>query len=319
MYDDTLNAVDVLRLHADLDGIVWYGTDSLPFENSGRSVAEFYRNPSVLNVPLRGARTIRLLGTADNAQLIVGLKRLHHDDPAVGRRQAVLLGSPMVVPSPAMRANAESVLQAMWQLGTTAAVPGCWHRMTHHDYTTYAIITEFRLTGGQPSELARRTLRYHPAWPALSFLSALDEDAACKLVAEIVEPRWFRHPFRPNRLTRLNSYLGLTPANMAAFVAGERGGRHYERAQTVLTTWAYGFKHSMNGPNGFLQRIADRAESGKYHVGLLRASERFARFLFEVWTAESTDHPDVKFDPRRFFKRDDEASAYVEHRRAIRV
>ncbi len=311
--------IKLLRLHTDLDGVVWYGHDALPFEATGRSAGDFHRNPDGFDIGLRIAKTVRVMGVPDNAPLVVGLKKYHHDNPKVAAKQAVYLGSPQVVPSPAMRASPEAVLQAMWQPAVPATVAGCWHRMGPKEYTTYAIVTELKLTAGQPSELARRTLRYHPAWPALSFLAGLDEDAACSLVAEIIEPRWFRHPFRPTRLTRLNSYLGLTPGNMAAFVSGGEGERNYARAQTVLATWANGYKHSMAGPGGFLHRIAGLSPAGEYHLGLLKACERFTRFLFEVWTAESAANQEVQFDPGLFFKKPDEVTGYEIHRRALRV
>ncbi len=320
MFDaDPDDSLTLLRLHADLDGVVWYGHDGVPFGCTSRSVEDFCHNPDSLGLGLSRARAVRLLGVPDNAPLILALKKYHKERPKTADRQTVLLGSPQIVPGAVLRASPEAVLQAMWQPGATAAGPGCWHRMSGQEYTTYAIIDELKRSGGQPGDMARRTLRYHPAWPALSFLAGLREDAACKLVAQIVEPRWFRHPFRPGRLSRLNSYLGLTPDNMAAFTGAGPPGRHYDRAELVLDTWAFGFKSSAAKPGGFLHRIADLAPEGEYHTGLLKASLRFVRLLFEVWTAESNNHPDGGFDPHRFFKRPAEALAYAAHREQLRV
>lgn len=320
MFDsEPVPEVKLVRLHADADGVLWYGHDHTPFDSTGRLAVEFHHNPASFDVGLDRAKTVRLLGTADNAQVVIGLRKFHHDNPKLAAKQAVMLGSPLVCPSRVLRANPECVLQAMWQPGATSVASGCWHAMGPREYVTYAIVTELKATRGQPSELARRSLRYHPAWPALSFLSGLDEDAACRLVAAVIEPRWFRHPFRPTRLSRLNSYLGLNPGNMAAFVSGGDGGRNYGRAKTVLDTWAVGFRHSMSGSGGFLHRVAELAPEGQYHLGLLKACERFVRFLFEVWTAESASDHEAKFEPGLFFKRPDEVAGYAAHRRNLRV
>jgi hypothetical protein len=87
----------------------------------------------------------------------------------------------------------------------------------------------------------------------------------------------------------------------------------------VIDTWAGGAKRATEGPGGFLHRIADRAPVGAYHLGLLKASERFARFLFEVWTAEAAATPEVRFEPDLFFKAPDEVAAYEAHRGRLRV
>ena len=315
--EDDTGGVRVLRLHTGPDGLVWYGTDTLPFECTGRPAAEFRQDADSFDLGLDRAKAVRLLGVAANAALVVGLSRFHRNDPRRAA-QEILLGSPLVYPGPA-GACPEAVLQALWQPAAPVQAGGCWHRMGPQEYTTYAIVSELAATGGHPSDMARRSLRYHPAWPALSFLAGLDEDAACRLVAAVIDPRWFRHPTRPARLSRLTAFLGLTPANMAAYVAGTPGGHNYARAVTVLDTWATGFKHSMEGPHGFLHRIAAAAPAGEYHLGLLKASERFARFLTEVWTAETALSPEVRFDPGLFFKRPDEAAAYAAHRAALRV
>lgn len=320
MFDaELVPALKLLRLHTDEDGVLWYGHDALPFESTERTVAAFHRDPCSFDIGLDRAERVRLLGTAENASLIVAMKKFHHDNPRVAGSQEILLGSPHVCPSPDHRASPPTVLQAMWQPGPTATAPGCWHRMGPRDYTTYAIVNELRLTGGHSSEMARRSLRYHPSWPALSFLSCLNEDAACKLIATIIEPRWFRHPVRPSRLSRLNSYLGLTPANMAAFTSGTDGERNFDRAKIVISTWADGFRAQKGSPSGFLHRTAGRAPEGQYHLGLLKACTRFVRFLFEVWTAESTSRPEVAFRPAWFFKTTDEIIAYDAHRKTIRV
>ncbi len=317
MYDKGDGGVGVLRLHTAPDGLVWYGHDTLPFECTGRPAAAFSGAADTLDVGLDRATSVRLIGSAENAALVVSLARYRARVPRAALRE-ILLVSPLACPGPA-RASPEAVLRALWQPAAPAAAAGCWHLMGPTEYTTYAIVAELAINGGRPSELARRTLRYHPAWPALSFLAGLDEDAACRLVAAVIDPRWFRHPLRPARLSRLTAFLGLTPDNMAAYVAGGLGGRHYARARLVLDTWASGFKYSMTGPNGFLHRIAAAAPGGSYHLGLLKASVRFARFLFEVWSAEASGNAEVRFDPQLFFKSRDEVEAYDAHRSTLRV
>lgn len=313
---------NILRLHTAADGNVWYGRYHHDGVDSGCQVDAFLKS-----TPFLGARRIRVLGTAGNAALLRALFFLKRsrgmpERPSQGRTAVV---SPSVqIGSPAIcyrsgPADPVFVLRQLWQVNTsaTATVPGFWHEMNEFDYVTYALICAVHAAGGAVNELALRHLKYHPAWPALSFLPGADPAAGCQLVAEIVDPRWFAHSVRPNRLSRLYAYLGVTRHNAQWFHEGVPGGRNASRMATVLATWFNNRSGSpdLKDPANFLWRIYHHHGGGI--KGLLRASERFVRFLREVWLQEIAPPRRVVFQPTTFFKLPAEAERYRTHRAGI--
>ena len=98
---------------------------------------------------------------------------------------------------------------------------------------------------GKTGDKALKILRYQPTWAAVSFVPTVNMAAACKLVCEIMDPRWYNHPRRPQRATRLFAYLGIMPANLAALHGIVPPGvspacYNWERAEIVLKAWTDG-------------------------------------------------------------------------------
>src|SRR5690606_9579989 len=83
---------------------------------------------------------------------------------------------------------------------------GGWHAFGPADYPTYAM-AEALAAGQSPLGLLRR----HPVWPLLRFIMHLQPAPTCALLATILDPRWYVDPARPDSLSRLKAYLGLSP------------------------------------------------------------------------------------------------------------
>ena len=303
--------VDILRLHTDDSGVVWYGDDSRLAVNSGLQAPDFIASGAC---DLDGAGQVRLLGTRSNARLIVHLSR----KPA-SRDNPTRLASPSLLATAALRRDPEAVLQHLWQPGYHGVCCGMWHDLSPLDHCAYELLTCLKPDGTMlPGYLA--VACRHPAWHALSFLPSLDENAACRLLCEIVDPRWYVHPHRPGRLSKLYTYLGLTPANAKAYFAAGFPGRHYYRASLAIRTW-YSRRlvdlrgADRDGPRNFLWRQYV-ALSGKDNPGaVLRTTRRLVRMVYEVWMAGvQPGHPDAGFLPQRFFEFHGEARAFAEHR-----
>lgn len=290
---------ELVRLHADDSGRVWFGDGDRVAVDSGSDAATFLSS-DVARV-VAGASRVRVLGTRANAGLIVALHQ--HKARAPGFRPKVQIGSPALLSTEGRRHEPAAVLQQLWHPGA-----GMWHDMREADFCSYAIASELPESGPVP-EVVRRTAVYHPAWLALSFVRGLCVDSACRLLAEILDPRWYRHPNRPSRPGKLYAHLGLTPGNMRAYLDEGPAGRHYGRAELVLRTWSH------SSPHCFLWRHTDLyAERAR---GLLRASQRLISFVREVWLyAVAPPHPEVSFDPALFFHDDADALAFVRHRAA---
>lgn len=312
---DTLEApaaVSVLRLHTDASGHVWHGADGGLGEDSGCWVDDFFDRAPYLGIDLGRVEKVRLLGAADNAPLVV---QLHHRCLQLERRPRIQVCSPALCPGPAERVSPERVLHALWQPRPGGSAH--WHDLSERDYAAYAVVAALKENDGRPNEKALRILQYHPAWPALSFPAGCDPHYGCLLVALIVDPRWFRDPIHPHRLSRLRAYLGVTPQNALACYGGTPGGRHYDRFVTALYAWCgrtsgWGGK-SKNDPHQFLVRAGLRGGGGEAEAAL-RATGRFLRFVAEVWLDNVCyGHRDGGFRPEQFFKTEAETDGYRHH------
>jgi hypothetical protein len=176
------------------------------------------------------------------------------------------------------------------------------------------LIAELIRNEYQVNEKVRKIVRYHPAWPALSFIPSLNVDNACLLVAAIVDPRWFMHPTRPNRASKLYQFLGLTPKNIQHLLDDTGTSEVRGLGFAYLTTFSWLYKDlrkpRIGAPEWFLYRILG-AFPGKVQ-GFLAANKKFVRLVREVWLQELTPDRQV-FCPESFFRYDEEREAYEKH------
>lgn len=316
-----IDQIQVLRLHTAENDLVWFGDDSTLGCNSYLEADDFVEYDS-LGFSLDRVRSIRLFGTAKNAALILRLQQIRLN--AAGTSVAhlpIMLGSPTICRTDGNLREPEAALHYLWQPESNLSWQ--WHHLMSSDYCSYSLIDSLQREFGVVSEKARRIAAYHPAWAAVSFIPHCDIEAACRSLAEIVDPRWYVHYTHPHRLSRLLSYLGVTPHNVSAYLGECQPGRHYERAATMIGTWynresvqAYN-TGKCDAPNDFLWRIFSSQDTvGK---GILRATERLVSLIYHVWLyAVSPPHPEVTFEPSLFFKNEAESQAFVIHRDHVR-
>ena len=308
----------VLRLHTDKTGLVWYGDHEQLATNTCLDAWDFFENEGFLE-ELDNARAVRLLGIRANAPLVVKLQERRAGNPEFAKK-VIWLVSPASVPGCWLKDDPASVLQHLWQPSYGASLLGCWHEMTTADYSTYAIINTLGdKPGREVPEVTRRIAEYHPAWDAITFIRGVDRDAACKLLADVVDPRWYRHPSRPDRLSRLHVHLGLTPENMAACTGEGRSGHHFNRATNAVKVWYnLSARRDTRVPGDFLGRVLDD-HGADLAKGLLRGTQRLVEFIAAVWLdAVSPHHPEAGFDPAQFFRDPAVAKAFVRHRAACK-
>lgn len=303
----------MVRLHVDRSGSVWYGDGVDEAVNTYLDPCDFFADEARLE-DLDSADTIRLLGTRDNAPLVVRLHDRRASFPDF-RGKRVELGSPACVPASWLRDDPISVMHHIRQPPAVSSLSGAWHEMTSYDYPSYAMAAALAdVPGREVPEVAIRISQYHPAWPALSFISTLDTHAACRFMCDVIDPRWFRHPTRPGRLTRLFSYLGLTPENMTACVGEGQSGLNFNRATTAVRSW-YNLRAQKAGRESgdFLLKSLD-VYKGRQAGGLLRGTQRFVSFVCAVWLdAVRPPHPEVGFTASRFFRDHATAKAFDRH------
>lgn len=295
---------DILRLHTDPQGSVWCGQSGIQAYNSKLSPEEF-----VLRPVFQDARHIRVLGVPVNAKLICLIHDTWQraDDYATGHR--LQIGSPVCYLSNPVFNDTRFVLQQMWQ--PTSSARSSWHTLTQKDYTSYLAIHSLQQSTRVDDKLLA-IMAYHPAWKALTFVTTHDVEACCRLVCEIVDPRWYNHHSRPDRASRLLSYLGMSPE---VFATRQASSQKLERAATVIKAWSSGSPEAavdFGDPRNFVWRIYRNAGGGP--TGLLRASRTFIEFIRFAWLQGVSQPGRRVFNPAMFFKHNQhEAFAYTTH------
>ena len=299
---------EMLRLHTDETGIVWCGQSGVQAYCSKLTPAEF-----VLRQVFEDARHIRVLGVPSNAKLIC----LIHDAwkrKAKSKARRLQIGSPQCCFQKLLLRSPPFVLQQIWQ-PTPSALPH-WHDLTDNDYTMYAAVDTWRDAAGEVNDKLRVLMPYHPAYHSLNFVASGDRDAAFKLVCQIVDPRWYINPHRPNRTNRLWEYLGLNPQTVRKLHEDRKPSCvQAELAANVIQAWSGGKSDTevdFACPTNFPWRIYK--QHGSDWRGVLRASRKFVEFVRWVWLQNLTQSHDQIFNPRTFFKHNQhEAFAYTTH------
>lgn len=229
------------------------------------------------------------------------------------------------------------VLTYMQQLATRAGSTGGFHELENSDVAHYQLMLELAQTKGRVTQTVRRLMRIHPAWPAISFIPTVDEEAVAKLLTSIIDPRWYVDETHPDRLSSLKGFLGLTDRNIGAALSGNViADRYFKRARNVYTAWAGGMpgtKESIEEPGNFLLRRLSSYDSGICATqtqskasatrAVLRTCNHFLSFVRNVWmhqiVNEAAKLRNVElFIPEYFFQREEDAAAYREHLENLR-
>lgn len=299
-----------LRLHTDTHGVVWYGDARHVAKSTGRRVAEYIGDAAVL-AALGDVKSIRLLGTRHNALLISGLRT------KLGAEAPIIVASPQICKTKQARRDPANVLHALWQPEASSRLPGSWHALGDYDLATYAMWVELETHSAVTSRLLTLA-QCHPAWKAISFIPDYGPEAGCRMLMHILDPRWFLHPSKPHRFSRLHNYLGLTPRNARCLLRDKEPCKNYERAVAAFSTW-----YTINAaqqytageatdPEHFLWRIFRKQQSDVH--GIVAATKRLVDLVAFVWLdAVTVAQADRLFNPAMFFHNMRECDAFQRH------
>jgi len=323
----TATDLDSLKVHAGSDG-VWYLENAGQPRSSRMSVEEFIDSDI-----LRRAECVRLIGDHQNVELIVAL----FDRKARGHLESVQVGTPLLCHTRSEREDPISVLFGMRRFAR-APSQGGFHEVVEADYLSYAMARQLKVDGTVTDQV-RRLLQMHPAWKPLGFIPTINKDCCARLIALILDPRWYVDICNPNRAAKLNQFLGLNPRTQAAVTLQQPGPcRNRQRCELVLQCWKdmsveAGARKmfDLTGPKvvefteapglragdflwrlwGYLSGIGPRSrQPAKSPVTAdLRASIRFIDYLRLNWLQQiyqGQNLPDhgLLFDPESFFKQD---------------
>lgn len=302
-----------IKLHVDDAGFVWHVSGIDTPQNSGKLVDTFLYSSPLLRI----SSNVRVLGTPQNADLITNLY-LRKRQRELG---TILIAGPNVCESSLELHDPYIVLMRMRESFLTSACGG-WHPMTDADYATYALVAKARQSAEWFDTPARAFYTAHPAYSALQFIPNLSNSDAAALLSMIVDPRWYVDRRIPDKASKLELYLGLTPKIQRRVSDGSKlihGGRDL-RCATILNCWKTQHPTAVDYdlPANFIWRVWKAAGEGS--KGDLRASQAFVRYLRMNWLDALISRPGLRdyiFSAKDFFKTDAERKAYVTHMSAV--
>lgn len=298
-------------------GTLYYGSDR-DDQIAACQLDELQQHPDVWK-----AETIRVIGTAENAALIVQLHELRKSHKVPGIIYLGSLGPPSRKVAAGGPQACAALFKLMDRLPTCASTNG-WHRMTEHDVTIYRM-----LAARQQHDQSRlqRLAKVHPAWRVFEFLQDGHLSSAIDVLCRIVDPRWFYDSEQGNVHTRLRMHLGFTIGDaemrMKFILSGCKEAekiyrRDFAATMAVLQAWAgtadIGGKllqlqanGELQQPHRFLWRIVDRGAAGNLALATIKASMVFLNLLADVWLDTITPHREL-FIPEYYFSTEPETA-----------
>lgn len=265
----------ILKVHTGPDGRVWHlDGDRLP-ESTGRPVGEYVKDAPAL---MRADR-VRFMGVPANAELAMHLfSRKVHGDLA-----GLEVCSPLACETSARREKPESVLFDLrkWAPAIRPSLGG-WHQFENLDYVSYAISAGLQRKADAAHLV--RFLKDHPVWYALAGVPHLNLGAVCELVGGLLDPRFYVDLQEPDRLSKLEAFLGLDPKIAACEGRSPEPTRQHDRYRTALRCWKNddpGKETARVMPELFLRRTYHEAGGG--WKGDLKATKRFVHYLRHCW------------------------------------
>lgn len=269
----TVAEANITRLQLGADGRMWHATG--PAAPSVTTDARGF----IDEIGEHGSPHFRVIGSEFNAPLIVDLYQRHCSPRCSGRLE---VASPNLCESETELKNPEIALYRMRQWNVPPSLGG-WHRVDELDYPTYAMAAQLKRDHGQVGEHLRLLLKSHPLYRDLTFIPTLQIDSVIHLLTMIIDPRWFVDTRNPYRLSRLKTYLGLSPKCVESVMTGRGSDRRGMRCRVVIGSW-YGPNPSdadMERPANFLWRRCRSA--GGRTKGILRGSQAFVAYLARAW------------------------------------
>lgn len=189
------------------------------------------------------------------------------------------------------------------------AAYGGWHVATAGDIATYSL--------WEKDGWSREAILRHPVMPYLQFIPGLDVMATGALLREILDPRWYICAAQPERVARLQAYLGVMPKHVGATSPRRGAARRWKLVQKALEK---SFTYPADMPGNFVTRT--KLAHPKEEYGLLRAARRFVLYLHHTWLQALYEAaggaPNQLFIPEAFFRREEELAAFRLHVAACR-
>jgi hypothetical protein len=200
---------------------------------------------------------------------------------------------------------------------------GGWHEFVQEDYVSYAMAACLRKTDAEPAApmTALLFLRQHPIYPLLTFFPYSSFDHACRLVAAVLDPRFYVDSDAPDEQFKLERYLGVhvaTIERVLSYRAGKRPlpespGRPH-RCEAMLGSWDWSRRDGEHRPSAyFLQQLSARHSDDA--IGKTQASRIFLKLLRYYWLEKLcySQAPGSLFVPEHLVESATVARAITDH------
>jgi len=295
----------ILRLATSKDKEeVWMMPGDEPPTNSELSPVNFVKSlsDSKLKYP-----KIQVVGSKQNIELLI----LIHE----AKKKSKIDISSMEVCTPLCCANSQqrddttATLYAMRRWTKWPSSKGGWHNFTDYDYIVYKLALESDLNKLTiPKENVEEFKSKHPLWTYLSFIPTIDEKYSSILVGLILDPRWYIDITNPDRVSKLESFLGIGSKS--------RYKKRYELLEKAWSNKSNFNNKDLENPRNFLLREAKGLTCDK---GMLRASRKFLSYLRLCWLNLIYPKPtESLFDPGLFFSTKSEVSEFNNYMKSFR-
>jgi hypothetical protein len=242
-----------------------------------------------------------VIGSRENARLLVDL----FDKRLKGEIAGLQVCSPVLCTKEEMK-DPEQILYKL-RGATVPASLGGWHDFTDDDRICYVIASAI----ADSLDLADFLLvaQSHSVWKYLTFVADLDELAACRLLGTVLDPRWYIDPRHPNRGSRLEQFLGVSPVTVAKRERNEKS-TSISRYENVLNCWKNLPEADNSAAGRFLWRLWDR--KGASFSADLSVSKTFLAYTRFCWLNEVAmpPHRGRLFVPEYFFSEPETLEAF---------
>lgn len=290
----------LIKIFEDQKKHIWFLPGEGPVRNSKVNFDQFINSRTNLKL-----ETIQLLGSHTNSHSIIKLFILK----IKGCLDNIQICTPSIVSTNLASAKPEHALLAMNKIVGWPASIGGWHDVGEHDYVTFSLINSLQKHGYNDN--AFRFLKDHPIFYPISYIPHISHQNLAWLLSLIIDPRWYINPEKPDKCSRLESYLGLNPKTQRCVSGDDCMDRLSARCNLVLSTWKNG-SPEFGLPNNFLWRIWKH--HGQDYMADLRTSQNFIAFLRLLWLNELRQSlTESLFIPSYFFHRQDEIISFEQY------
>jgi hypothetical protein len=205
----------------------------------------------------------------------------------------------------------EAAIRDTKRFNGIAASIGGWHAHSDIDQIIYQAAWANSIGIRFSDEDAKKFLMNHPLYYHLKFLHFSSHTHMLRLLAEILDIRWFVHPRKLGRNSRLEKYFRVQNAVLMRMLQGctckscNRLRILYDLIEPKYQLQSYAT--SKDPKFALVAKVANKSNDLRRMLYMMRS---YLTYLYYGWLEVCSNHPECTFDPETFFGDQDMTSAY---------